>query len=396
MHKNNLEYTCIFGGGAIRGFAYIGALRALEEIGVTIKTLAGSSVGAIFAGLLAVGYTTQEIEEILLKINYDLFRDIQIGKTFGISKGEVFLEWLKELLEQKFYGENYQKGKNPPIKFSDIEKNLVIITTNLANFECKEFSNFKTPDVEIAYAIRISAGMPGLMQPIKAGNAILVDGDLQKSWPLWLLAPDLCKQKERILEFRLEGDYDVEKNGHIDFVNTVYSCVTSIATKFIVEKYAKKDKFDYLILNTGSTIIVNFNLNEEKRKELIQIGYDQTKEYFTTILKQKKKELLNYYNPVLTLLETLQTKIKQNKIMDVKNILGEFYMQYIQTISMYIEKTYLQELEHIKKLFLENYYTQKFFKTPRLKNSKALLHKIEKFKSEINERILELQSYNPS
>ena len=87
MNTKNLEYTCIFGGGAIRGVAYIGALKAIDELNISIKTLAGSSVGAIFAGLLAVGYTTKEIEEIILKVNYELFKDLQFGRDLGISKG---------------------------------------------------------------------------------------------------------------------------------------------------------------------------------------------------------------------------------------------------------------------------------------------------------------------
>ena len=74
---------------------------------------------------------------------------------------------LESLLRIKFYGENYKKGANKAVTFKDIEKNLVIITTNLSNFECKEFSRFETPDYEIASAIRISSCMPGLMKPIE-------------------------------------------------------------------------------------------------------------------------------------------------------------------------------------------------------------------------------------
>ena len=56
MVKTNLEYACLFGGGAIRGFAHIGAIKALDELGVKFGTLAGSSVGAIIAAALAIGY----------------------------------------------------------------------------------------------------------------------------------------------------------------------------------------------------------------------------------------------------------------------------------------------------------------------------------------------------
>ena len=80
----------------------------------------------------------------------------------------------------------------------------------MSNFECKEFSRFETPDFEIASAVRISCCMPGLMKPIEYNKTLLVDGDLQKSWPMWKLSKNLLTDDDRILEFRLEGYY--EKN----------------------------------------------------------------------------------------------------------------------------------------------------------------------------------------
>ena len=62
MVNKPLKYTVIFGGGAIRGVAYLGALKALNEFDIEIGTLAGSSVGAVFAGLLAVGYKNDELK----------------------------------------------------------------------------------------------------------------------------------------------------------------------------------------------------------------------------------------------------------------------------------------------------------------------------------------------
>ena len=295
--KNNLKYTCLFGGGAIRGVAYIGTLKAFEELGIKTDTLAGSSVGAIFAALLAVGYTSEELKQIFSKVNFELFKDIAIGigPLFALSKGEVFLEWLRELIEKKYYGDKYKKGENRAVTFKDIDKNLIIITTNLSNFECKEFSKFETPDYEIASAIRISSCMPGLMKPIEYNKTLLVDGDLQKSWPMWKLSQNLSNSSDRILELRLEGYYDSNNISGIDYANAVYSCMTSMSTSFVTDIYAKKDKFDYIVLNTGKTVVVDFNLNENKRNELIQSGYEQTINYFTKVLPPKKAKIKNHY-----------------------------------------------------------------------------------------------------
>ena len=49
---NPLKYTCLFGGGAIRGMAYIGTIRALEELGIEYDIIGGSSVGSVIASLV--------------------------------------------------------------------------------------------------------------------------------------------------------------------------------------------------------------------------------------------------------------------------------------------------------------------------------------------------------
>ena len=64
MESNNkIKYTCFFGGGAMRGTAHVGVVKAFEELGIEVEAIAGSSVGAIVATLLAVGYTSEELRE---------------------------------------------------------------------------------------------------------------------------------------------------------------------------------------------------------------------------------------------------------------------------------------------------------------------------------------------
>ena len=61
---NPLKYTCLFGGGAIRGMAYIGTIRALEELGIEYDIIGGSSVGSIIAALVACGLLTLKTKHI--------------------------------------------------------------------------------------------------------------------------------------------------------------------------------------------------------------------------------------------------------------------------------------------------------------------------------------------
>lgn len=395
MGKNCLKYACLFGGGAIRGAAHVGVVKALEELNIYYDTIGGSSVGSIVAALLGVGYTAEELREVFLQANFELFRDIQfnLGEKFAISKGEIFLEWVRELIEKKYYGENYAKGNNPPVKFTDIEKNLVIITTDLTNFCCREFSKKCTPDFEIATAVRISSCMPGLMKPYEYNNSLLVDGDLQKSWPMWRLSESLKNLDERILEIRLEGDCGGNDMNTLNYVNTVYSCVTSIATEFVIDRYSDNDKYDFVVINTGDIIIIDFNQSKENREKMMNSGYKETIKYFKEHLPEKKEHLFEIYDRLSGMLNNVDRAIFSGNIKKAKMLLGEIFM-YLSDNDRYIDAGIFSSIQKYKNKFLDNIKYPALFGRTKLKNAKEMLIETESILSAIKNKILEMKDYN--
>ena len=321
--NNPLKYTCLFGGGAIRGLAYVGAIRALEELGIEYDIVGGSSVGSIFATLVACGYKSYELENLFIKVNFELFKDIHLGlaKNFALSKGGIFVEWLNELISRK--AEDIKK-KN--LSFEDLQKELVIITTNLKTFSTQEFSKNQTPDFEIAKAIRISSSMPGLMPPYDYNGASLVDGDLQKASPMWRLADSLKESESRILEFRLEGDCNNEAKSPISFLNTIYSCITDVATDFVTEIYGQNDRFDCVRINTGGIFFADFNLDKDSRRKLIDSGYQQTMAYFKEVLPLKKEKLEKVYSQSLKYLKNAYKGLKSNNVEEVQWWIGDLFI----------------------------------------------------------------------
>ncbi len=325
---NSFKYTCLFGGGAIRGAAHVGVIKALEKLGIEPTMLAGSSVGAMIAALYAVGYNAEEIAQVFLSVNFELFRDISLGfnNKFAISKGEVFLDWLRDLIERKFYGDAYLKGQCKHVTFKDIKKDFVIITTNMKDFSCHEFSNFETPDFEIAMAVRISCCMPGLMRAMSFDNELLVDGDLMKGKPMWSLSKNLQNRSDRILEIRLEGSFFGSDQNPLEYVNGMYSCMTSTETSFIKHLYGSHDKYDYLVVDTGNVIIVDFNYPSEKRQAIIDNGYRQTIDYFTNYLVIKKQKLSDVYLAILDKLRQVQGFFIIRKYLAAKNAISELFV----------------------------------------------------------------------
>lgn len=396
MDKKELKYTCLFGGGAIRGLAYLGAVKALNELNINPTRFAGSSVGSIIAGLLAVGYNHEELKNSFIDVNYNLFKDIQLGfgPLIALSKGNVFLDWLREIIESKFYGENYVKGKNPPVTFKDIKNDLIIITTDLENFQCKEFSKYTTPDYEIASAIRISSSMPGLMKPVDVDGKLLVDGDLQKSKPMWKISKNIIVPEERVLEFRLEGDYNKEndmKNG-MDYANAVYSCMTFISTEFIKSIYGDKDKFDYVILNTGDILIVDFNIPKERREEVVNMGYEQTLNYFKNVLPEKKQKILTNYNIIQGHLLRIQNRLKLNHLKKVAEEIGELFINLSELFTI-IDLSDYKDIKHFKDLFYTNLKHIKILGILKLKNKDMVLDELDRILKNIENKIEELREY---
>ena len=336
----SLKYTCLFGGGAIRGAGHVGALKAFDELGIECTSYGGSSVGSIVAALTAVGYTSSEIEEIFLSVNFELFRDISFGFSpkFALSKGEVFLDWFRELIEKKFYGSAYKKGENEPIKFKDIDKELFIISTNMKDF---------------AMAVRISCCAPGLMRAVDIDNKLLVDGDLMKGKPMWYLSKHLRESKNRICEIRLEGNFSGDDSNVLNYINGIYSCMTFTETSFIANTFGKNDKYDYLVINTGDVVLFDFNSPQEKRQEIISAGYEATMDYFKNKLPVKKQKIYSAYDKLLEYMRKIQKQILRKKYAKAKEFLGETFILLSDTKDLIDEKIY-KEIRIFQKLLFSN------------------------------------------
>ncbi|MBY6946558.1 patatin-like phospholipase family protein [Clostridium botulinum] len=75
MNNDNKKFDAVFEGGGVKGVAFVGAIAKLEEEGYSIERCAGTSAGAIISALLAAGYTSSEVKEIMLNTDYNNFLD---------------------------------------------------------------------------------------------------------------------------------------------------------------------------------------------------------------------------------------------------------------------------------------------------------------------------------
>ncbi len=358
MDNKRFEYFVIFGGGGIRGISYIGAYKALMDCAVKITGYAGSSIGSVFATLCALGYSIDEIRDFFCSINMDFFKDINFNFTnqIALSKGELFLEWMKDKIEKKFYKNAYKKGQMPPVKFKDLKDELIIYSTDITNNQYNEFSKEVTPDAEVALAVRASVSMPGLFKPLDINNNMIVDGDLVKSWPLWRISKTISNKKERILEFRLEDTRNKrEITTALDYLNAVYNTISGFATDYIIDLYGQKDKFDYIKIDTDNISVMDFMLPDTKKVKMIDTGYNITMNYFQNILLQKRKKLFKNYQQIQLYMLKFKNEIDNNKIKDAYIAICELFSHLCEH-KKYIDIDIYNKLSDFKKKFDANLY----------------------------------------
>lgn len=379
MNSKTLDYFVIFGGGGIRGVSYVGAYQALLENNISFSGFGGSSIGSVFATLCAMEYSIEQIRDFFCGINIEYFKDINFnfGNQIALSKGDYFLEWMRDKIESKFYSDSYIKGKMPPVKFRDLKHELIIYSTDLTNNKYNEFSKEVTPDAEVALAVRASVSMPGLFKPLDIDSNWIVDGDLMKSWPLWRLSKTLSNKKERILEFRLEDTRAERKiDTALDYINAVYNTISGFATDYIIDLYGQKDKFDYIKIDTDNTSVVDFMISDDKKSQLINTGYRITADYFKNILPQKRKKLYKNYSDIKSALVKFKKELKANKIKDSNLTLCELFV-YLCEYERYIDSDIYNEILKFKKQFDQNteVKNQLFFNKEMVIHNKNLIEK---------------------
>ncbi|MEX0961226.1 MAG: patatin-like phospholipase family protein [Burkholderiales bacterium] len=154
----------VLGGGAAKGFAHIGVIKALEANGVEPDIIVGSSAGSVVGALYAAGYNAFDLQRIALTMDETTVRDWVLPNR-GFIRGESL---------QKFVNEAVQ---NRPIE--QLNRKLAVVATDLQTGDPKVFETGNT-----GLAVRASSSVPGVFQPVKIGSREYVDGGLVSPVPV--------------------------------------------------------------------------------------------------------------------------------------------------------------------------------------------------------------------
>ena len=162
-----LRIGLVLGSGAALGLTQIGVIKVLEQEDIPIDVICGSSIGAFFGGLWAIGKTGKEIEEIT--INYKKFQSMFNMSDFafplrGIIKGRRLLNYFVNTFEKK--------------TFFDVKRTLKVVACDVATMR-----EVVIEEGEIAKAIMASVSIPALFEPVQIGQRYFIDGGVLNPLP---------------------------------------------------------------------------------------------------------------------------------------------------------------------------------------------------------------------
>jgi NTE family protein len=289
-----MEIDGVFSGGGIKGFALLGACEEIENRGFRFVRLAGTSAGSIIAALIAAGYKSQEIYELLEEL--DLSKMLDARKSYipfakwlfvywklGLYKGNELEKWVKEKLEVKGFK-----------TFSDLPPNaLRVIASDISNGQMMVLPDdlgkygISSGDFSIAKAIRMSCSIPYFFEPVKLraknGVNIIVDGGVLSNFPIWMFDREDTRKIRPVLGIKLtHAEYEHEKH-HIGNAVQLFSALFETMkdahdARYISKRHAK----NIIFIPTEGILSIEFKLTGEKKQSLYQLGKKHAHEFLKT------------------------------------------------------------------------------------------------------------------
>lgn len=185
----------VLSGGSIRGVSHIGVLKALQEEGIKIEMISGTSAGSIIAGLYACGFYPDEMRILANNVS-SRYVDIDyrgiIESLFNLLRkrpikmsGIILGRRLENLVREVTKGAKLKDAQLPlAIIAVDINKSSIVVFTNKRQRLHRYIDYVYVEDASIAEAIRASVAIPGIFAPKIYKKMRLVDGGIRANVPV--------------------------------------------------------------------------------------------------------------------------------------------------------------------------------------------------------------------
>jgi NTE family protein len=162
--KKAPKLALALGGGAARGFAHVGVIKALEAQGIVPDLIVGTSAGAVVGALYASGYSGFDLQKIALQLDEGAVTDWSLPDR-GVLKGEALANTINRIVNSR-----------PIEKFA---KPFAAVATDLRNGDAVIFKSGNA-----GIAVQASSSVPGVFRPVAIAGRDYVDGGLVAPVPV--------------------------------------------------------------------------------------------------------------------------------------------------------------------------------------------------------------------
>ncbi|WP_143883029.1 patatin-like phospholipase family protein [Chryseobacterium binzhouense] len=352
--KNPKIGLSLAGGGA-KGFSHIGVLKVLDSLGVKVDYISGTSMGAIVGGLYAAGYTGKDIEKIVMDTDfYSLIRDpksrkestffnksvdkylltipLQNGKITlpsSISSGQKNVYLLKELFKNVSNIDDFSKL---PIPF-------MCVATNLESGNMEIFEKG-----DLVQSIMASSAFPSLMDPVKIGDSIYIDGAMTVNYPSKPL-----KDKGIDIVIGVDLNQDLSKR---EDLNNIISILNQIID-FGIKKDTRR-QYRFTDINIKPNLTGMTATSYDDKKKILDSGFVEGLKYAETLDQLPKRNFDRLRQPVNPIFSNVY-KIDSIQI-DGGKIYGKNYVLGKMGLRLPSMQTYGSINRGIDKLIATNNY----------------------------------------
>lgn len=362
LENKDLKVGLALSGGGAKGYAHLGVLRVLERENIKIDYISGTSIGALIGTLYSIGYSIDEIENILDELNVQTFwesgtnvSDLSIEKKESLKKYSFYVKYdenfnyslPKGLKDTETMYLKIKKLLNGYKNLNDTSKLPIpvrIVATNLNTGAAEYFEKG-----DIAKILTASMAIPAILEPVIINDSPYVDGLVSRNLPVqdaYEMGADLVIASDIGTEVTHKNDYNI-----LSILNQMIAIQSSYINR------ESRDKASVLILPDIKNISA---LDTSKKKELITLGENAAQENMESLNKFPKRKKTNLIEE-RTNKEYLINKIEYSEVFNpnMRETLNGIFQSLIgktisdKDIERKITRTY--NLKYVNKL----YYTVK-------------------------------------
>ncbi len=302
-------------GGGARGLAHIGILKVIDELDVKVDYIAGTSMGAVVGGLYAMGYSAEEIEDMILNTDFDnIFdeavsrEDLYIGQKRWMPYANYFFDlddkFHPGLPEALFSGSklintffDYTYPVSNINDFNQLPIQFKCVATNIITGEMQVFEKGNLHE-----AMRASMSAPSILEPMKLGEEIYIDGGIRTNLPSKIVKE---MGADTIIGLQLSSELRSKEN-----LDNLIKVLDQTINFSMTDNVKKSIELCNILIKPELFEISNYDF--DNKKKIIDLGEIAAREHIEKLKELPKRKERKFVN-------TTPSKISFRKISVIGN-----------------------------------------------------------------------------